>query len=176
MTDEEINEKFKHVIIKVALIAAMIAMCFADSFAQPFAGLNLTNKGIGANMGFLIHNTVEVTANYKSLTNRNDVPKVLSLSAGLRVLLTRNELNNWSVTPSIGVGNYRLKDFSGYYADPTGKTGIKQISQYKPIVGVNLSKDAYMGQMFLSIDYCNKITFYGAGIRFYLYRRLVPQD
>ena len=158
-------------IIGVVLLA--IAICFADSCnAQPFLGLNLTQKGIGVNAGYLIDN-IEITANYKPLTNKQDVPKVLSLSAGYRCLLTFNELNNWSITPSVGIGNYRIKDFKDYDADVTGKAGIKQVSEFKPIYGVNFSKDSYIGQAFLSVDYCNKVVFYGIGIRAYFYRKLI---
>lgn len=157
----------------IAIIIAALLMCFADNvFAQPFLGMNLSNRGIGVNTGFLINN-VEITANYKPLTNKQDVPKVLSLSAGYRCLLTFNELNNWSITPSVGIGNYRIKDFKSYDADVTGKTGIKQVSEFKPIYGVNFSKDSYIGQAFVSVDYCNKIVFYGIGIRAYFYRKLI---
>lgn len=163
----------QHNRITAILMLLLSAMCFitAKSIAQPFIGMNLTQKGIGANMGFLFNN-IEVTANYKSLRSRNDVPKVSSLSAGYRYLLTQKEIYNWSVTPSIGIGNYRLKDFTAYNADPTGKTGVTQISECYPIVGVNLSRDNWIGQGFVSADYCNKIFFYGIGIRTYFYRRL----
>lgn len=166
------KKDIKDAVITVVIILGIILLCFTDSFSQPFVGLNLTQKGIGVNTGFLINN-VEITANYKPLTNKQDVPKVLSLSAGYRCLLTFNEINNWSITPSVGVGNYRVKDFRDYDADPTGKTGIKQISKYEPIYGINLSKDSWIGQGFVSVDYCNKIVFYGIGIRAYFYRKLI---
>ena len=166
------KKDIKDAVITVVIITGAILLCFTDSFGQGFIGLNLTQKGIGVNTGFLAGN-VEITANYKSLTSRNDVPKVLSLSAGYRYLLTFNEINNWSITPSIGIGNYRLQDFKAYDADITGKTGIKQISEFKPIYGVNFSKDSHIGQGFVSVDYCNKIIFYGIGIRAYFYRKLI---
>ena len=158
--------------MKKLLIIILAALVFTSCrvFAQPFLGFNANNRGVGVHAGFLFNN-IEVTGNYKSFSRRNDVPKVLSLSAGYRVLLTQKEMDNWSVTPSIGVGNYRLKDFTAYDADPTGITGIKQISKYKPVYGVNLSRDSYLGQGFVSVDYCNKAMFYGIGIRGYLFYR-----
>lgn len=147
-----------------------------NCISQPFAGDNFTQRGIGLNTGFLFDNTIEVTANFKTFRNGNEEPKIISLSAGYKYLFTRNELNNWSVTPSIGFANYRVKDFKAYDADPTGKTGIMQINEGHPIIGINFSKDIFMGQLFLSADYCNKLMYYGTGIRFYFYRKLIVQD
>ena len=166
----------KETIQTIAIIIAALLFCFADSvFAQPFIGVQALNKGIGVQTGFLVGN-IELTASYKPLTTRNDVAKVSSLTAGYRLLITKNEINNYSILPSVGIGNYRLKDFTAYDADPTGKTGIKQNSKIKPIIGINFCKDANKGQMFISLDFCNKVTYYGVGIRAYFYRILIPHE
>ena len=162
----------------VAVLVGILLIPFLDSlinkaFAQPFIGMQLTNKGIGVQTGFLVGN-IEITLAYKPISNQENKPKIASLSACYRILVTRNELNNFSVTPSIGIGNYRVKDFTGYDADPTGKTGILQINTNTPVYGLNLAKDMYKGQIFVSADYC-KGFYYGVGIRCYFYRKIISQ-
>lgn len=150
----------------LSLIACTLII--AASYCQPFAGLGLTNKGVNFQAGALISG-IEITAAAKRPYSRNDIPLIYSLSVGKQILLTDNQEDNYSITPSIGYANYRIKDFTAYDKDPTGATGPVQISTFTPIYGLELGKDSYMGRVFISANYCKGL-YFGMGIKIFPYR------
>ena len=89
-------------------------------FAQPFGGLAVSNKGSIFQIGILAE-AIELTAAYKVPFSRADIPRILSLSVGKQVLISRKEANNYSVTASIGVTKYMITDFTKY--DESGDEG-----------------------------------------------------
>ncbi len=168
------KKTIKHTIVVVILLLLCV---FGDAiinklFAQPSLGMKLLNNGVGMDVGFLIDNKVDVQLSTMGITGNNEKAKVTTLTAGYRVLLSRNELNNYSVTPSVGYGLYRVKDFTGYNNDPTGKTGIRQTNTNYPAASLYIAKDIHIGQIYLQTNYC-KILTYGVGFRVYFYRKLM---
>ncbi len=152
----------KAIITITAILISLTAM------SQPFLGLQVNNKGGTVQLGALIE-TVEITASYKTPFSREDVAKVASLSIGKVVFLTKNDEDNYSISLHAGYANYRIKDFAAYDADGTGKTGITQINEYRPVFGVEAGKDIYLGRVFISANYC-KGMWYGVGIKMFPYR------
>lgn len=146
----------------------LLLLISAASFGQPFLGLGVTNQGANIQLG-VFAGSIEVTGAYKLPFSRNDVAKIASLQIGKQILLSHNDQDNYSITPSIGYANYRVQDFAAYNNDPTGKTGISLINEFRPIAGVEVGKDSYMGRVFLSANYC-KGMYYGIGIKMFPYR------
>ena len=168
------KETIKHTIVVFVLLLLAI---FGDAiinklFSQPSLGFSALSNGLPANVGFLIDNKIDLQLNAAGITGNNEAAKITTLTAGYRVLLSRNELNNYSVTPAIGYGLYRIKDFTGYDNDPTGKTGIKQINTNYPAASLNISKDIHIGKLYIQANYCKFFT-YGMGFRVYFYRKLI---
>ena len=146
----------------------LLLLISTSSFAQPFLGLGVTNQGANFHLGVLA-GSIEITAGYKMPFNSNDVAKIASLQIGKQILLSNNDQDNYSITPSIGYANYRVQDFAAYNNDPSGKTGPSLISEFRPIAGVEVGKDSYMGRVFVSANYC-KGMYYGIGIKMFPYR------
>ena len=169
------NEKMKTVYISIGLIIVMILLCFADTFAQPSIGMKLLNNGVGMDIGFLIDNKVDVQLSTMGITGNNEKAKVTTLTAGYRVLLSRNELNNYSITPSLGYGLYRIKDYTDYNNDPEGKAAVKRINLNYPALNINVAKDIHKGQIYIQANYLKVLT-YGVGFRVYFYRKLLIQN
>ena len=157
---------------KENVIVILICLFTGKLFAQPSIGMKLLNNGVGMDIGFLIDNKVDVQLSTMGMTGNNEAAKVTTITAGYRVLLSRNELNNYSVTPSVGYGLYRTKDFTGYNNDPSGKTGPKQINLNYPALSINVAKDIHKGQIYLQANYCKSL-YYGVGFRVYFYRKLL---
>jgi len=136
--------------------------------AQPFIGLQLFNQGAGIQLGYLV-NKIEFTAAYKTPITRNDIPAFASLSIGKQILLSNAPADNFSITPSIGIANYRVQDFTKYNADPLGLAAIEQVSKIMPMYSIELGKDSYLGRYFISAGYCGAM-YYGIGLKIFTNR------
>jgi len=139
------------------ILTLLITLSTVVLFAQPFLGLGATNKGINIQAGAWIED-VEISAAYKIPVIKNDIASIASLSAGYRV--------GKHLIPSIGIANYRVKDFTEYNADPTGKSAIVQISEVHPIYGLEAGYNSYCGRVFAQANYC-KGFYFGVGIKMF---------
>jgi len=148
----------KKILPLITLVIFMSTMLFmARSFAQPFLGLGVTNKGANIQAGVWV-NDLELSAGYKVPLVHNDIPSIASILAGYRI--------GKYLIPSIGVANYRVKDYTEYNADPTGKSAIIQISEIHPLVGLELGLNSYCGRVFAQANYC-KGFYFGIGIKMF---------
>ena len=150
------------------ILTLLVAVSTVALFAQPFLGLGITNKGANFQAGALVKG-FELTGAYRLPLTSNETAKIASLSIGKQILLSHNEQDNYSITPSLGYANCRYQDFEAYNADPTGRTGITQVNEFKPIYGIEIGKDSHLGRVYLSANYCGA-AYFGAGIKMFLYR------
>ena len=169
------NVKESIIVMLLILICLFAESIFDKLFAQPSIGMKMLNTGIGADIGFLFDNKIDLQLATSPITGNNEAQRVTTITAGYRVLLTNNELNNYSITPSVGYGLYRTKDYTDYNNDPLGKGAVKQINLNYPAMNINFAKDIHKGQIYLQANYC-KFFYYGAGFRVYFYRKLLIQN
>lgn len=135
--------------------------------AQTFVSFTTTTKNAGLSIGYLEEASgIELSTGYNVPVLRNDRPWLFSLTLGKRVLLSQNETDNFSITPSIGYALYSVKDFSAYENDKEGGD-IKQVKEIRPFYKLELGKDWYLGRLFISANYCKR-PFYGVGIRAFI--------
>lgn len=153
----------------IVIIIAALLLCFADNlFSQPFLGLSMTNKGPSIQLGAMSDKT-EISASYRPPMVRNDVYNVLSFQVGRQILITKKEQDNYSLTPSIGYGYLRKKDFTKYDMDRLGHTPIENVELFAPVYSLEFGKDAYLGRAFLSASYCKEL-YFSIGIKMFTHR------
>jgi len=150
-------------------ITLAIALLISTSaIAQPYIGLSVHNSGVGAQLGILAE-SIDVALAIKAPLTKVDVPTIVSLTVGKQFLLTQREEDNYSFTISAGAAFTSVKDFTAYNADPTGQTGIATVTSTSIIYGLQVGKDAYLGRVFISANYC-KGMYYGLGMRIFFNR------
>jgi len=137
-------------------ITIVILVLSITTYSQPFLGIAAGN-GIIYHAGYKSGN-IETTVSHRMPFNKNDQPNITTLSACYQIL--------GIFTPSIGISNYRVKDFANYNADPTGKAAIEQISKILPNFGIEVGQSKHMGRYFIQVNYC-KVVYYGIGIKVY---------
>lgn len=141
----------KSLLISVALL---IINCAAFGQTIPFIGWSFSDKDYVPIVGTMIGKN-EISLSYKfPMFDANIKPHVAALKYGRMILLTVNDDDNFSITPSAGIGLYSIKDFSKYDADPTGMTGISKSTHFKPIVGASLARDMFVWRWEISANYC----------------------
>ena len=115
-----------------------------------------------------------------------DKPNVLSITIGKQILITNYEEDNYSITPTIGYGYLKWKDFSKYDAAvyPTRDTSaiprggplpivddeIMEITALRPVFGIEVAKDSYMGRIGLTANWCKEF-YFGINMRVFPYRK-----
>ena len=154
--------------VKVPAIIITLLLVSINCISQPFLGLSVNNKGMGIQFGAL-SNSMEFKASYKVPFIRRDVASIASFTIGKMLLLSKQEEDNYAIIPEIGIANYRIKDFTAYDADQTGHSPIVQVSEFKPIYGISVTKDSYLGQSFVSANYCSGM-YYSIGMKLFFYR------
>ena len=113
-----------------------------------------TNQGSGFGVGVLASN-IEVQAGFNMPLRKTNVPHIMYVRGGYQI-----DLNDFSVTPSIGIADYKVKDFSDW--DKGGS--VISINKTLPIFSVEAGKDMNIGRLFISANYCQNI-FFGIGIK-----------
>jgi len=161
-------KKHSHRFLTAIVLAIMLLLFFAGKIrAQPFIGIGLLNKGAQFQLGMLSgEGGISVSLAVKKPFTHNDKPTVISLNVGKEILLSHNDEDNYSVTPSFGLGNYRVKDYSLY---DTGKDEIIQVSEIKPVYGIEIGKDSYLGRLYINANYCKGL-YYGIGFKMFFAR------
>jgi hypothetical protein len=168
LNDDDVTKTKKRFAKMHGIVIALLLVSI-NVFSQPFLGLSLNNKGMGVQLG-CVSNSLEFKAAYKVPFMRRDVPAIASFTIGKMLLLSNKEEDNYAIIPEIGYGYYRVKDFTAYDADPTGKTPIMQVDGFKPVYGLSITKDAYLGQSFISATHAAGGLYYSIGMKFFLYR------
>jgi len=170
-----------------------LMLCIANSalvFSQPYLKFTGTNRGLEISIGAMTSDGgLDFNVAYKSSLSRNDKPKVLSASIGKQLLLTNKEEDNYSITPSLGYGYLAWKDYSKYSSPlpslppilpgtpPTPSAGplpihydnVQAMQTFKPLVGLELAKDSYMGRYGLTAAWCGDF-YFGVTLRMFPYR------
>lgn len=148
----------------------LCVMAFATAIAspaQPFLSIAATSKGAGFSIGYLASQSgIELNAGYNVHPTSEDVPALFNLSVGKRMLLSHQEKDNFSITPSIGYAAYSVKDFTEFYKDEMSGE-ILQVKAVKPIYSLELGKDWHLGRVFVNANYCDK-AFFGIGLRAFI--------
>ena len=128
-------------------------LCSFKTHAQ-YIGISGGNKGFCFSGGILSQG-IQIEASYRLPFMSNVIPSCLSLTVGKEILITRNEEDNFSITPFVGFGSLNRKDFSKY--DATDK--IIEVSEIKTMYGLEIGKDFHAGRIFLSANKCGIMSF-----------------
>lgn len=157
----------KRKIITFIVIAITILLCFADNlFSQSFIGFYAGNKGLNLQGGAIVSN-IEIKGSYQQ--GIKPYANIGTVQVGYQILVTDYEQDNYSVTPSIGYGYFKVKDFSQY--DKTGSIINKEGG--RPVYGIEVGLDKFLGRYFISGNYCNGL-YFGIGIKaFFRYNKLL---
>jgi hypothetical protein len=110
---------------------------------------------------------MEFNFKYQFPLTRADEKRILSATIGKMFLLSNHDEDNYSFTLQAGPAWVKYSDFSKYDASEYG--AVIAISEAKPLVGLEIGKDAYMGRISLTASYCGKF-YYGASMRIFFYR------
>ena len=146
----------------IVIIILCLLCCLADNlFSQPYFGLGLGNKGMNYQLG-IRDESLDLKFDYKMPMTRNDVAKVLSFQIGKQLLLTHNESDNLSLTPSIGYGWRKWKDFTEW--DKGGE--VIPMSDFKPVYQVEIMKQWYYGGLSVNYSYCGS-NYFSIGFKFF---------
>jgi hypothetical protein len=149
------------------LFISIILFVSGSIQAQPYLSFKGTTKGAGPSIGYLEKNSgIEFNAGYNVPVLKTGLPTILNISLGKQVLLTHKEKDNLSFIFSVGCAHYSISDFSNYDKSG-GREDIVQIKKIKPICGVELGKDWYLGCLFLSVSYCDGAIL-GVGLKGYI--------
>ena len=117
--------------------------------AQTFASFEGTTKGFGMTVGFQSEEGLQIAAGYNvSIINALNADLFYG-NAGYNFLLSNYDENNFSLTPTIGIAYSSVKV-------ETNKIDLQTVTGIKPIYGLELGKDWYMGRLFVSANYCGK--------------------
>lgn len=147
--------------MKFILIALIISK---NCFGQGYIGIGATNNGVQVSAGVLADN-VDVQLKYQLPLFSLEVPKVMSFTIGRMILLSNNDADNFSITPSVGYAYLKSKDFTLY--DRENK--IITVEALKPVLGVEIGKDWWMGRVSVNYTYCNA-NYLGVSMRCFISR------
>ncbi len=149
---------------KILTIAIALLCLNAFISAQPYVSISANTKGFGMSAGYLSASNLDLSIGYDVPFRKADVPSIFYAKTGYQILLSNYDENNFSLTPSLGIANYKVKDFSHW--DNEGGS-VKDINEIKPIYGLELAKDWNAGRLFISANYCGNV--YGSiGIRAFI--------
>ena len=178
MKKYKILENFQKV-KKTLFIILYITLCSYTGFSQGYFGLSVINKGLGATAGVLIGESqradiaFNVTMPILEVTN----PTVYSLSVGFLFNLSNYEMDNYTITPSVGLANSTYKEIvlKGTYSQDYDRVlsydSFKKISKINSYFSVELGKDAYLGRAFIKGTYTDRL-YYGLGMRIFLNKKI----
>ena len=136
-------------------------------FGQPYILMGGTNNGVQLGIGTL-SDKIDIQVRYQLPLFDLEAPKILSFNVGRMINLTTNEEDNLSITPSVGYGYFRSKDFT-HYNNPEEHEKIINGETFKPIYGIELGKDWFMGRACITYYYSDR-NYIGGTIRYFFSR------
>jgi hypothetical protein len=136
--------------MKQIKFSVLLLLISSIAGAQTFIGLSAGSNGAGVSVGYLSAPGIEVSAGYSMPLISAEKPHVFYAAIGKQLLLTQNEEDNFSITPSVGIAHSSRKDFTEY--DKGGP--ILTIENTKPLYSIEIGKDWYHGRLFVSGSYC----------------------
>lgn len=139
---------------KILCLATTMLITLNSINAQVYMGTDINNKGVGANLGFL-GDHLDINTGINIPLSRTDVATIAHFTTGYMINLTHKDEDNFTITPSIGMGSYHIKDYTAYNLDP--HQGPTKISEILPYYSLELGKDAYMGRISLKLSYCKEV-------------------
>ena len=143
--------------LKITILILIISL---NVHAQPYLSTGIT-KGVSVRAGIL-YEQLDINAGVKyPLTNITN-PSIYSLQIGRQLLLTHNEFDNYSLTPSLGIASLKYSVFDEKY-------NRTYIHETKALYSIELGKDAYLGRVFIKNWYC-KQNYLEIGMRVKLYK------
>ncbi|MES2457212.1 MAG: hypothetical protein V4594_16780 [Bacteroidota bacterium] len=147
--------------MKKVLLALILLTSIAH--AQPYISLGFTTKGAALGVGYMENNFGFDFSFVHNISYRKTyIPTITSFSVGRCTLLTTNDENNLSLTPSIGIAHSTKKDFSEYNIAPAYK--IITVNKTLPFFGLELGKDIGISRISLTANYCGMF-YAGVGIK-----------
>lgn len=153
-----------------ALIGMLIIHCAV--FAQGYMGVSIINKGFGATAGVVTGST-DIAFNVQRPFIDLMQPTIFSLSIGKIINLTNEESDNYSITPSFGVADSKVKrvvvagQMNKDYNKCMSYETLETVRKFSAYYSLELGKDAYLGRVFIKGTYTDTRLFYGLGMRIF---------
>lgn len=122
--------------------------------AQAFFGVEILNKGAGANVGF-IANSIHLQVGGIVPLSKTENPTVKYLSLGYEITG-----NDFYLTPMVGYSSNERKDLSQFQSEGKVAT-LKQSTQFYRI---EIGKERFMGRYYAAVSYAKSLSF-GIGIK-----------
>ena len=132
-----------------------------NTYSQPFASFEGTTKGFVMTVGFQSPEGIQIAAGYNVSITKANVPDLFYGNVGYNILLTQNDEDNFSLTPTIGAAHSSVQTFT------IDDKYISTVKGIKPIYGLEFGKDWHMGKLFVSANYCGR-AYYGIGIKAFI--------
>ena len=139
------------------LLLLIIALASLQLNAQIYISGMVTNKlGPSASIGYLSPSNFEIKTGFDSPFRNTDIAKVYYVGAGYMVNLSANEKDNYSVTPTIGIGQYKISQYE-----------MATVDVLKPYANIEFGKDKNLGRFYISATYCGNL-YAGIGMRAFI--------
>ena len=117
------------------------------------AGVTVLNKGFGLDVGAVSNNVMmEIGLVFPLIDLQN--PNVYSLKGGYEIKFG----DNFNFTPIIGAALLKIRTWN--YND-----AVVVYKVIKPMYGIELGKDAHIGQGFITAKFIDKTIYYGLGMK-----------
>ncbi|MFZ4769019.1 MAG: hypothetical protein ACOYLO_02480 [Ferruginibacter sp.] len=136
------------------LIITLILIISIPTFAQPYFGIGLQNKGYNMNAGILV-DKIDAQISFKTPLSSAEEAKIIITSIGRMFNISNMVTDNYSFTPSIGAAWVKRTDFTEY--DLKSSMGPVSINKFMPAYGLEIGKDAYNGRISLVAKYIDKM-------------------
>lgn len=154
----------------------LLILCIVNSvlaFPQPYLKFTGTNRGLEISLGAMSKDGgLDFNVAYRSSLSRNDKPKIISAAFGKQMLLTFNEEDNYSFTPSVGYGYLAWKEYQDVSPSENPQLiydKVVSMQEFKPLIGLELAKDSYMGRYGLTVAWCG-LFYFGITLRMFPFR------
>jgi hypothetical protein len=149
---------------KMKTIITAICLLIGITTQAQFFGIGFTNKGFNVNAGILAGG-FEINLQHDH-TIKSFQPSFTSLSLGSQILITHDEIDNISLTPSVGGAWIKRMDLTEY--EKGGQ--IVYISKPGITAALELGKDIHDGRLSIHSRYIDQMITFGASIKFYFSR------
>jgi len=132
-----------------------------SGIAQPYVSIGLQNTGANGSIGYIAQK-VDLNLSYKFPLTSAIESKIASITFGRQFNLSKKEQDNYVITPLVGVGFLK----SGVISKDNTLIPVQSV---KPVYGLEIGKDAYMGRISAFVRYIDK-WYYGLSMRIFFSR------